>query len=227
MTTAESREEGTSPRSAPSTVVGVVLFVAWGIAAIIWVASTINLAADGESMAIITAVATLALMTLLAVMEGGEVAVIDRWKVMYPERSRSQLAGWLAARQLFVALIVTTATLLANRSEVTVPGTGVSFDEDVPLRVFDICFVGILRSCGSLRSSRSISQRPIPTGISRTYVGLCSRSSRSWTRAASRSRAHGPRRQSSAVSAGRSRRPRRCRRRSCRARIRWVTSGAS
>ena len=70
MTTAASREEGTLPRFAPRNVVGVVLFVAWGIATIMWVASTINLAADGECMAIITAVAALALLVLLAVMEG-------------------------------------------------------------------------------------------------------------------------------------------------------------
>ena len=120
----------------------MVLFVAWGIATIMWVASTINLAADGDDKAIITAVAALALMVLLAVMEGAEVSVIARWKVMYPDRSRSQLAGWLAARQLFVALIVTTATLLANRSEVIVPLTGLSFDQGVALAVFDIAWTG-------------------------------------------------------------------------------------
>ena len=96
MTSAASREAGTSPAGALSTVVGAVLFVAWGIAAIIWVASTINLAADGKSMAIITAVATLVLLTVLAVAEGGEVAVIDRWKVMWTPSAarRSWQAGW-------------------------------------------------------------------------------------------------------------------------------------
>jgi hypothetical protein len=76
-------------------------------------------------------------------MEGLEVAVIDRWKVMYPDRSTSQLASWLAARQLFVALIVTTATLLANRSEVILPGTGLSFDEGLPVALFDITWTGL------------------------------------------------------------------------------------
>ena len=142
MTTAASGEEGTLPRFAPRNIVGVVLFVAWGIATIMWVASTVNLVADGEYVPIITAVAALALMVLLAVMEGAEVSVIARWKVMYPDRSRSQLAGWLAARQLFVALIVTTATLLANRSEVIVPGTDLSFDQGVALAVFDIAWTG-------------------------------------------------------------------------------------
>jgi hypothetical protein len=142
MTAAASRKGGTSLSHAPRNVVGAVLFVAWGIATIMWVASTINLAADGEYMAIITALAALALMVLLAVMEGAEVSVIARWKVMYPDRNRSQLAGWLAARQLFVALIVTTATILAHRAEVIVPGTGVSFDEEVPSRVYDIFWTG-------------------------------------------------------------------------------------
>jgi len=142
MTTAASHEEGTLSRFAPRNIVGVVLFVAWGIATIMWVASTIKLAADGDNKAIITAVAALALMVLLAVMEGAEVSVIARWKVMYPDRSRSQLAGWLAARQLFVALIVTTATLLAHRDEVIVPGTGLSFDAGFALAVYDIAWTG-------------------------------------------------------------------------------------
>ena len=142
MTTAASHEGGTLTRFAPRNVVGVVLFIAWGIATIMWVASTVNLAADGKYLPIITAVAAIALMVLLAVMEGAEVSVIARWKVLYPDRSRSELAGWLAARQLFVALIVTTATLLANREEVIVPGTDLSFDQGVALAVFDIAWTG-------------------------------------------------------------------------------------
>jgi hypothetical protein len=120
-----------------------VLFVVWGIAAIMWVASTINLAADGEYMAIVTALVTFALLTFLAAAEGVEVTAIARWKAINPGSPTSELARWLAARQLFVALIVTSATLLANRSEVIVPGTGVSFNEELPLRVYDIFFVGL------------------------------------------------------------------------------------
>ncbi|GLZ50205.1 hypothetical protein Acsp06_63900 [Actinomycetospora sp. NBRC 106375] len=60
-------------------------------------------------------------MLLLAVMEGLEVAVIDRWSQIYPDRPQSDLAGWLAARQLFVALIVTTATILAEPESVPLP----------------------------------------------------------------------------------------------------------
>jgi hypothetical protein len=142
MSVAATGETGTSLRHAPRIIVGAVLFFAWGIETIMWVGSTINLASDGETAAIITAVGALALMCLLAGMEGLEVAVIDRWKVLYPDRTTSQLAGWLAARQLFVALIVTTATLLANRSEVILPGTGLSFDEGLPVALFDITWTG-------------------------------------------------------------------------------------
>ena len=99
----------------PRVTFGVVLFVAWGIETFFWVYATIHSAADGEVMPVVTAVAALALLALLAGMEGLDAAVIDRWRWIYPERTTSDLAGWLAARQLFVALIVTTATLLAHR----------------------------------------------------------------------------------------------------------------
>ena len=103
-------------RSVPRVTFGVVLFVAWGIETFFWVYATIHSAADGEVMPVVTAVAALALLVLLAGMEGLEVAVIDRWRSLYPQRTTSDLAAWLAARQLFVALIVTTATLLAHRT---------------------------------------------------------------------------------------------------------------
>ena len=108
----------------------------------IWVASTIDLAADGESSAVITAVLSLALMALLAGMEGLEVAVIDRWRVLYPDRTTSQLAAWLAARQLFVALIVTTATILSHRSEITIPFTSETISGATLPKVFDIVWTG-------------------------------------------------------------------------------------
>ena len=130
--------QATTKGSAPRFAFGVVLFVAWALATVVWVASTINLAADGDGMAVVTAVVAIALLTLLAGMEGLEVAVIDRWRVLYPDRPTSHLAAWLAARQLFVALIVTTATILINRSEIIVPLTGVSIDEGILLKVFDI-----------------------------------------------------------------------------------------
>src|SRR5215211_2125212 len=137
-----SSGDGTSLRSAPRVTFGVVLFVAWGFLTILWIASTIDLAADGEISPVITAVVALLLMALLAGMEGLEVAVIDRWRVNFPDRTTNQLAGWLAARQLFVALIVTTATLLANRSTIIVPGTGASIDHGILLKVFDVTWTG-------------------------------------------------------------------------------------
>ena len=137
-----SSGDGTSLRSAPRVTFGVVLFVAWGFLTVLWIASTIDLAADGEISPVITAVVALSLMALLAGMEGLEVAVIDRWRVNFPDRTTNQLAGWLAARQLFVALIVTTATLLANRSTIIVPGTGASIDHGILLKVFDVTWTG-------------------------------------------------------------------------------------
>lgn len=125
-------------RSAPRVAFGVVLFFAWGIETVLWVASTVDRAADGEVMPIVTAVVALALMTLLAGMEGLEVAVIDRWRVLFPGLTTAHLAAWLAARQLFVALIVTSATLLANRSTIIVPGTSVTIEDELTLRLFDL-----------------------------------------------------------------------------------------
>jgi hypothetical protein len=129
-------------RSAPRVTFGAVLFAAWGAETVLWVASTIDLAADGEITPVITAIVALGLMALLAGMEGLEVAVIDRWRVLYPDRTTSQLAGWLAARQLFVALIVTSATLLANRSTIIVPFTSASIDHGILLGLFDLTWTG-------------------------------------------------------------------------------------
>ena len=109
------------------TAFGVTLFVGWGILTVVWVASTVYLVAHGTFTAVITAVCAVALLLLLGGMEGLEVSVIDRWQKFWPGARESDLAGWLSARQLFVALIVTAATLLANRSVVIVPGTPIRF----------------------------------------------------------------------------------------------------
>jgi hypothetical protein len=137
-----SNGEASTLSSAPRTAFGAVLFVGWAILTVIWVASTIHLAADGEVQAVISAVLSLALLALLAGMEGLEVAVIDRWRVLYPDRTTSHLAGWLAARQLFVALIVTTATILSHRSEIIIPFTSESIGEGTLSKVFDIVWTG-------------------------------------------------------------------------------------
>jgi hypothetical protein len=134
-----------TPRAstASRTVFGVVLFAAWGVGTVLWVASTVDSAAHGEASPVITAVAAIALLILLAGMEGLEVAVIDRWGAMYPDRSTRELAAWLAARQLFVALIVTTATLLAKRHTLIVPGTSVRLTHGIFLDLFDLLWLGL------------------------------------------------------------------------------------
>jgi hypothetical protein len=142
MSATAPTEAGSSLRHAPRAAIGGALFIAWGIQTIMWVGSTIHLASNGEGSAIITAVSAVALLCVLAGMEGLEVAVIDRWKVLFPDGSTGHLAQWLAARQLFVALIVTTATILSHRSEVIVPGTDVSFDQGVLLAIFDLTWTG-------------------------------------------------------------------------------------
>ena len=120
------------------TCFGAVLFVVWGILTILWVVSTVYSVAKGDIAAVVTAVAALALLVLLGGMEGLEVSVIERWQAWWPQWTTSDLAGWLAARQLFVALIVTAATLLANRSVVIVPGTSIEFKNGFFLGVFDL-----------------------------------------------------------------------------------------
>jgi hypothetical protein len=137
-----SSGDGRSLASAPRAAFAAVLFLGWAILTVIWVSSTIDLAADGEAAAVISAVLSLALLTLLAGMEGLEVAVIDRWRVLYPDRTTSELAAWLAARQLFVALIVTTATILSHRSELTIPFTSQTISGTTLPKLFDIVWTG-------------------------------------------------------------------------------------
>jgi hypothetical protein len=129
-------------RSAPQATFGAVLFLAWGIETFFWVYATIHSVADGDITPLITALGALALLVLLFGMEGLEVAVIDRWRSMYPERTTSDLAAWLAARQLFVALIVTTATILAHRDAIVIPGSGSEITSGIVLAVFDLTWTG-------------------------------------------------------------------------------------
>jgi hypothetical protein len=137
-----SADHGTSIRSAPRVLFGAVLFLAWGIETILWFASTVDAVAGGEVTPAISAAAALALLCLLAGMEGLEVAVIDRWRSIYPQRTTSELAGWLAARQLFVALIVTTATLLAHRESIIIPGMSTEITGGLALGLFDLTWTG-------------------------------------------------------------------------------------
>src|SRR6185312_8217752 len=102
---------------------GMVLFIAWGVLSILWVYDAIYKLAHGEPGPAIAAVVALLLMFVLAVMEGLEVVMINRWNQLYPDRSAHDLAAWLAARQMFVAFIVVGATILAQRNMIHIPFT--------------------------------------------------------------------------------------------------------
>ena len=81
-------EQGKSRASgAVRATLGVVLFIVWGVLTILWVYDAIYELAHGEPGPAIKAVVALLLMLLLAGMEGLEVAVIDRWSQLYPDRT--------------------------------------------------------------------------------------------------------------------------------------------
>jgi hypothetical protein len=132
--------EALAQREFLRTGFGVVLFVLWGIATIIWLYTNVHLIVDGHISALITALSALALLVLLGCMEGLEVSVIDRWQTVWPGKENSYLAGWLAARQLFVALIVTAATLLANRSHVFLPFVSAPLTGGFATSAFDLAW---------------------------------------------------------------------------------------
>jgi hypothetical protein len=137
--------EGTSKISEGlRTVFGVVLLIAWVVETILWVYSAFYHLGDGDAGPVIRGACALLLMILLALMEGAEVCVIDRWRTLFPERTATDLAGWLAARQLFVALIVTTATLLAEPESIPVPFTSIVIGQDqaFALKAFTITWTG-------------------------------------------------------------------------------------
>jgi hypothetical protein len=133
-----STESTSGASSVLRTAFGVVLFIAWGLATILWVYDAFHSLADGDPAPVIKAIGAILLMLLLMGMEGLEVAVIDRWRELYPDRSSTDLGGWLAARQLFVALIVTAATLLAERESIAIPGISAQIDAPVALKVFNL-----------------------------------------------------------------------------------------
>jgi hypothetical protein len=140
MTSTESTSRASS---AVRTAFGALLFVAWGIGAVLWVYSAIHALGEGDPGPAIKAVCAFLLMILLMGMEGLEVAVIDRWRVLYPERSPHDLAGWLAARQLFVALICTTTTILIEPEFIVVPFSSTEITEGFALKAFTIIWNGL------------------------------------------------------------------------------------
>ncbi|MBV9921735.1 MAG: hypothetical protein JOY78_12905 [Pseudonocardia sp.] len=120
----------------------MVLLAAWLAETILWVHSAIHALGAGEPGPAIRGVCAILLMILLGGMEGLEVGVIDRWRDLYPERTANDLANWLAARQLFVALIVTTATLLAEPESIPIPFTTMAITGGVVLKAFTITWTG-------------------------------------------------------------------------------------
>jgi hypothetical protein len=123
-------------------VFGMALFLFWGLETVLWVYGAIHALTESNIGPAVRAACALLLMALLAGMEGLEVAVIDRWREMYPDRSTSELAGWLAARQLFVALIVTTATLLAEPDSIAIPFSSTAITGGFVLKAFTITWTG-------------------------------------------------------------------------------------
>jgi hypothetical protein len=143
MATTAASSSASEVRNLPRAIFAAILFLAWGVGTIVWVASMANYAADGHPSAAVSAIAAILLLTLLAGMEGLEVSVIDRWDAMFPDRSKSDLAAWLAARQLFVALIATTATLLAKPHSLIIPFTSAKLDHGIFLGLFDLVWLGL------------------------------------------------------------------------------------
>src|SRR5919107_3164829 len=133
-----TEQGGSRASGALRATFGVVLFIGWGVLTILWVYDAIHKLVDGEPGPAIMAVVALLLMLLLAGMEGLEVAVIDRWSHLYPERTMHDLAAWIAARQLFVALIVTAATLLAERHSIAIPFVSTEITSPVALKIFNL-----------------------------------------------------------------------------------------
>ena len=117
---------------------GMVLFIAWGVLSVLWVYDAIYKLAHGEPGPAIAAVVALLLMLVLAVMEGLEVVMIHDWTRLYPDRTAHDLAAWLAARQMFVAFIVSAATILAERHSIAIPFTSTEITGAVTLKIFNV-----------------------------------------------------------------------------------------
>ena len=138
-----AEQVGSKASGAARATFGVVLFIAWAVLTVLWVYDAIHALIGGEPGPAIAAVVTLLIMIVLAGMEGLEVAVIDRWTHLYPERSVHDLAAWLAARQLFVALIVTANAMLAERDSIAVPFLWTEITSPAALKIFNLVWVGL------------------------------------------------------------------------------------
>jgi hypothetical protein len=134
--TTEQRQSKAS--GAARATFGMVLFIAWGVLSILWVYDAIDKLVHGEPGPAIAAVVAIVLMLVLAVMEGLEVVMIHDWSRLYPSSTSHDLAAWLAARQMFVALIVTAANTLAERHSIAIPFTSTQIEGAVTLKVFNV-----------------------------------------------------------------------------------------
>ena len=135
MTTEQGESRATG---ALRTTVGVVLFIAWGALTILWVYDAFHALVDGAASPAIRAVGAILLLVLLAGMEGLEVVYIHLWRQLHPERTQHDLAAWLAARQMFVAFIVSAATILAARDSIAVPFISTEITGSVTLKIFNV-----------------------------------------------------------------------------------------
>jgi len=117
---------------------GTVLFIAWGVLSVLWEYDAIYQLAHGQPGPAIAAVVAVLLMLVLAVMEGLEVVMIHDWNRLYPDRTAHDLAAWLAARQMFVAFIVSAATILAQRHSINIPFTSTEITNPVTLKIFNV-----------------------------------------------------------------------------------------
>ena len=135
--TATEQRQSTGSGVARATF-GTVLFIAWGVLSVLWVYDAIYKLAHGEPGPTIAAVVALLLMIVLAVMEGLEVVMIHGWNQLYPDRTAHDLAAWLAARQMFVAFIVSAATILAQRTSIAIPFTSTEITGEVTLKIFNV-----------------------------------------------------------------------------------------
>jgi hypothetical protein len=133
-----TEQGGSTASGAARAAFGTVLFIAWGVLSILWVYDAIDKLAHGEAEPAIAAVVAVLLMLVLAVMEGLEVVMIHDWNRLYPDRTAHDLAAWLAARQMFVALIVTAAAMLAERHSIAIPFTSTEITGPVKLKIFNV-----------------------------------------------------------------------------------------
>jgi hypothetical protein len=129
---------GSRAGGAARATFGMVLFIAWGVLSILWVYDAIYQLVHGVPGPAIAAVVAILLMIVLAVMEGLEVVMIHDWNRLYPDRTAHDLAAWLAARQMFVAFIVSAATILAARDSIAVPFISTEITGSVTLKIFNV-----------------------------------------------------------------------------------------